>query len=87
MKIIMPRIKSAKKKMRQDVMRASRNARYETAIKDIMKNMKAGKKTKKVETTVSKAYSVIDKAVKMRVIHKNKGARLKGRVSRLSQSK
>ena len=83
----MPNIKSAKKKMRQDVARTKRNAKYEDAINDIMKNVKKGKKGEKKETLVSKAYSVIDKAVKMRVVHANRAARLKRRVTRLTQSK
>ena len=83
----MPNIKSAKKKMRQDVARTKRNAKYEDAINDIMKGVRSGKKSGKKEMQVSKAYSVIDKAVKMRVIHANRADRLKRRVSRLTQSK
>ena len=52
-----------------------------------MKNVKTGKKGEKKEALVSKAYSVIDKAVKMRVVHANRAARLKRRVTRLTQSK
>lgn len=73
--------------MRQDVARTKRNAKYEDALKDIMKNVRTGKKSGKKETQVSKAYSVIDKAVKMRVIHANRAGRLKRRVSRLTNSK
>ena len=69
--------------MRQDVARTKRNAKYEDAINDIMKGVRSGKK----EIKVSKAYSVIDKAVKMRVIHANRADRLKRRVSRLINSK
>lgn len=75
----MPLIKSAKKKMRQDVKRKKRNIQYERAYKQAVEKVK---KQKKIEL-VKKAYSTIDKAVKKKVIHKNKGARLKAMVAKL----
>lgn len=75
----MPNIKSAKKKMRQDVKRKKNNAVYETKVKTVMKDIA---KSKKVSAkNVSEAYSKIDKAVKQKIIHKNKAARLKAKAS------
>ena len=82
----MPNIKSAKKKMKQDIARRAQNRKYEGAIESVMKSIKKGTKTKKDEV-LKKAYSVIDKAAKKRVIHSNKASRLKGRVSRLVKAK
>jgi small subunit ribosomal protein S20 len=69
----MPNIKSAKKKLRQDKKRALRNVKYQNAVK------KALKTAKKADTV----YSLIDKAAKNKIIHKNKAARLKSRVGKL----
>ena len=79
----MQNIKSAKKKMRQDVKRTKINASYEIKMKDIMKEVAKAKGTKKTGKIVGKAYSIIDKAAKKQIIHKNKAARLKSRVSSL----
>ena len=75
----MPNIRSAKKKMRQDVKRTKNNHVYERAVQDIMKKVTTADKS---DSLISKAYSVIDKAVKKRIIHKHKAARLKSRVGR-----
>lgn len=81
----MPNLKSAKKKARQDVKRSVRNSNYLRQIDDIMNNMTTGKKVK--DSSVSKAYSLIDKAAKQNIIHKNKADRMKRSVSRLIAKK
>ncbi len=76
----MPNIKSAKKKMRQDRKRTQANdlirKRITKGVKSVLKNK--GKEPK----LVSKLFSIIDKATKKKIIHKNKAARLKARVSK-----
>lgn len=81
----MPNIKSAKKKMRQDVERTSRNDTHRGNIDGVLRSATKGVKAKK-EDFVKKAYATIDKAAKKNVIHKNKASRLKKRVSRLVSS-
>lgn len=78
----MPIIQSAKKKLRQDKKRKRVNSRYEKAIETAMKQLRKAKDTKKIPALIRKAHSVIDKAAKKKVIHKNKANRLKGMVSR-----
>ncbi len=85
----MPLIKSAKIKMRQDVGRTKRNERYIKAYKKVLdtvkkgiKKMPAGKQVVKKAELLRKAYKAIDQAVKKKVIHKNKGSRLKAEVAR-----
>ena len=73
----MPNIKSAKKKLRKDVKRAKLN--------EIRK--KAFKKTVGKEKDVKKVFSTIDKAAKKGIIHKNKAARMKSRISRSATKK
>lgn len=81
----MPRIKSAKKKMRQDIKRTKRNDGYRKSIEKIIKIAK--KATGKTKETLKKAFSTIDKAAKKKIIHKNKAARLKAQVSKLINQK
>jgi len=80
----MPNIKSAKKKQRKDVNRTKQNNKYRQSIKSMFKNMKKGKVAK---ATQEKLNSIIDKASKRKIIHKNKAARLKSRVSRFLKLK
>ncbi len=81
----MPIIKSAKKKLRKDKKRTTNNVAYEKAYKDAIKKLKSGGKD--VKSLMKKAYSVIDKAAKKGVIHKNKANRLKSEISKLSKRK
>jgi len=82
----MPNIQSAKKKMRKDVTRTKSNAVYlhaiENAIKGLFK-LKGVKDDEKVRKTVS----LIDKAAKRKVFHKNKASRLKSRITKLGSKK
>lgn len=80
----MPNIQSAKKKMRKDVKRTKHNAFYHEAIS---KAVKLIAKLKGDEKETKKTLSLIDKAAKKKIIHKNKAARLKSRVMKLSSKK
>lgn len=78
----MPIIKSAIKKMRQDVERTKSNKKYDHDFKKALRDVKKGK-----TTSLTEVYSKIDKAAKKNVIHKNKASRLKSLASRLSKAK
>lgn len=81
----MPIIKSAKKKMRKDKKKTMKNLVYIKAYKETLKKLKkGGKDTKEL---IGRFYSQIDKAVKNRVIHRNKGDRLKSKIRNLKTSK
>lgn len=77
----MPNIKSAKKKLKQDRVRTKRNIKYEQLIEKAIKEIKK----KKDQNSLKKVYSIIDKAAKKKIIHKNKAARLKSRISKLAK--
>ena len=79
----MPIIKSAKKKLRQDIKRTKRNKQYEEAYKKILDQIRKHKKGAKTDELLKKAYKAIDKAAKKKVIHRNKASRLKSMASRL----
>lgn len=79
----MPVIKSAIKKLRKDRKREKENNKFEKFLKDAIKN------TKKTLTdkNISNLFSLADKAAKKHIIHKNKAARIKSRITKLAGSK
>lgn len=83
---IMPNIQSAKKKMRKDVTRTKGNAVYLKAIESAIKGL-LRLKGEKDEDKVKKAVSLVDKAAKRKVFHKNKASRLKSRITKLGSKK
>lgn len=72
----MPLTRSAIKKLRKDRKRESKNKAFETKMRDVIK--KAGKNRK--PENLKTAVSLIDKAVKKNLIHKNKASHLKSRI-------
>jgi len=79
----MPVTKTAKRALRSSRKKAEVN-------KSILKKMeiaiRLAKKTLK-ETDITKAISLVDKAAKKKVIHKNKASRAKSTLSKLIKSK
>ncbi|OGD85380.1 hypothetical protein A2164_04415 [Candidatus Curtissbacteria bacterium RBG_13_35_7] len=74
----MPVTKQAIKKVRQDKHKAVYNLRrknaYKKAVKDYLKNP--------TEVGLKLVFKTVDKASKTNVIHKNKAARIKSRLSK-----
>ncbi len=86
----MPIIKSAKKALRQSHRKQSRNVVYKKQIHDVKKDLEKAIKegnTDKINELIVKFYKVADKAAKKNVIHKNKAARLKSRLSKKTSKK
>lgn len=79
----MPIIKSAIKKVRKDKTRTARNKRRELTVKSLVKKAKISKSAKDLQL----AFSALDKAAKVKLIHPNKSARLKSRLSKLISPK
>lgn len=79
----MPLSKQAIKKMRHDKTVTKRNKVVRT---DLSKAVKAMRK-KPTTDLLTKAFSVIDKATKRNVIHRNTASRLKSRLSTLLAAK
>ena len=75
----MPVLKHAKKKLRQDKIRTTRNKK----LKDLFKKLVKQARAKKTAESVSKAFSSIDKAAKNYILHKNTAARMKSSLSKL----
>lgn len=79
----MPVIRSAKKKLKVDKKRESENKKIKTMIDMVIK--KAEKKS--TQSNLQQAFKTIDKGIKKNIIHKNKGARIKSRLSKLISKK
>jgi len=79
----MPVIKSAKKKLRQDKKRTALNNKLENLFKNLVKEAKKSP----TEKNIKMATSAVDKAAKKNIIHKNKAARFKSSLSKLSKTK
>ena len=79
----MPITKSALKALRQSKRKAASNrpirSRVKTTMDDAKKNM--------TPESLASAFSAIDKALKKNILHRNKAARLKSKVSKFLASK
>ncbi len=85
----MPNIKSAKKRMRSNAKKAEVNtlvtSSMKTAIKKLEKEVKAGNK-EEASNNLNIALQRIDKAVTSGLVHKNKAARLKSRLTKMKNA-
>jgi len=70
----MPILKSAKKAMRVSRKKQERNTNQKKALYDAIRSAS--------EKDINKVNSLIDKAAKKNIIHKNKAARLKSRLAK-----
>lgn len=78
----MPRHKSAKKALRKSEKLREHNKALKTRLKTAFKTALTERDTAKKTEEIRKAFSLIDKAAKRKLIPKNRAARLKSRLSR-----
>ncbi|MFQ6002608.1 MAG: 30S ribosomal protein S20 [Candidatus Zixiibacteriota bacterium] len=79
----MPVHKSAKKRLRQSKKANIQNRSIKSEIKTFVKKVEASLDEKELKKTVS----LLDKAARKRVIHKNQASRLKSRLTKLVNQK
>lgn len=79
----MPISAQAEKKLRHDRKRSVETATKRAYVRSVVKEMRKSPSAKQLTAV----FSTLDKAVKMHVIHANKAARLKSRLSKLIASK
>jgi small subunit ribosomal protein S20 len=84
---LVPNIKSAKKRVKIAEKKRKRNKGIKTQIKNIVRKLKEEKDSKKREELLKNAYSIVDKAVKKGVLHKNTAARKKSKLANLVKKK
>lgn len=78
----MPLIQSAIKKARKDRLRTTRNKKRELALKKLIKEARKNNSIK----NLTAVFSALDKAAKVKLIHPNKAARLKSRLSKTAKA-
>jgi len=82
----MPKIKSAKKALRQNIKRQAINKIRKQALKTILKETRVLANTKKTDAAkknLPAVYKALDKAAKIGLIKPNTAARKKSRISKL----
>lgn len=81
----MPNIQSAKKRMRQNEVRRQRNKARRTRLRTAVRQLEEAIQSGDAETARelwSRTQSVIDRSARLGIIHPNKAARKKERLSR-----
>ena len=82
----MPNIKSAKKRLKQNLVRNARNRSLRTTVrkrcKKVASTVKEGN-LQEAQTAFDVAVKTLDKMGAKRILHKNAAARKKSRLSRL----
>lgn len=81
----MPNTASAKKRMRQDVVRRARNRSVKSALRTQLRKVReaiAAKRTDVAKTEYALLVKKLDRAAARRVIHPNAAARTKSRLAR-----
>lgn len=82
----MPNIKSAEKRVRQNVKRELRNRRTKSLLKTTIRRFEEslqGGDMEEAKVTLNAAVRQIDRATTRGVVHKNTAARKKSRLSRI----
>ena len=81
----MPNTSSAKKRMRQDAVRRTRNRSTKSILRTQLRKVReaiTAKDDEKSQTEFRTLVTKLDKAASHNVIHPNRAARIKSRVSR-----
>ena len=77
------RKKSAIKAHRQSIQRNLRNKAVKSELKTWVRKVETAGQPGEAKTALTKAFSVVDKAAKRKVIHRNQASRIKARLGRL----
>jgi small subunit ribosomal protein S20 len=77
----MPQHKSAEKRVRQNERRRVRNIQKRSRMKTAIKKVRTASDKETAKTELVKTVSVLDKMATKGIIHKNKAANLKSKLS------
>jgi len=82
----MPKTTSVKKRARQNLRKREYNQQIKTQIKSLVKKVEKSADWEKAIENLKLATKTLDKAVKLKVIHKNKAGHIKSRLAKLANS-
>ncbi|OFX80646.1 MAG: 30S ribosomal protein S20 [Bacteroidetes bacterium GWE2_29_8] len=77
--------KSSLKRIRANNVRRLRNRYFKKTLRTTIKKIRAFKEKSEVTTMLPKVTSMLDKLAKKGIIHKNKAANLKSKLSKMAQ--
>lgn len=77
----MPNVKSAEKRMRTSAARAERNRQFRSRMRTALKRVRGADNAEAASAAFIEASSLLDRAARKRIIHPNKAARAKSRLS------
>ena len=82
----MPKLKSAKKRLRTNAKAHQRNRTIRSQMRTAIKRVRSAPDKAAAETALQAAISVVDRTARKGIIHKNAAARYKSRLSHFVQS-
>lgn len=82
----MPRIKSAKKRMRQAKAHAAHNRTQRSQLRTALKKVRTAAAGAEAQAAYEAAVKLVDRAGRKRLIHPNAAARHKSRLARLAKA-
>ncbi|HEX2094637.1 MAG TPA: 30S ribosomal protein S20 [Longimicrobiaceae bacterium] len=77
----MPNVKSAEKRMRTNEVRAERNRARRSRLRTALRKVRQAENAEVAGRALQEAISLLDRAARKRIIHPNKAARAKSRLS------
>lgn len=78
----MPRIKSAKKRMRQTKSRTARNKAQRSQLRNAVRKARTAGSTPEAPQARAAAEKLLDRAARKRLVHPNTAARAKSRMAK-----
>lgn len=84
--VVLPRIKSAAKRMRQGRARAVHNRTHRSALRTALRKVRAATGAE-AATAYAEAVKLLDRAAQKSIVHKNAAARQKSRLAKLVAGK
>ncbi|MBA2292882.1 MAG: 30S ribosomal protein S20 [Gemmatimonadales bacterium] len=83
----MPRIKSAKKRMRQTKVRTAHNKASRSELRTAIKKVRTATTAEAATEAFATATSAIDRAGRKNLVHRNTAARTKSRLAKMVNAK
>ncbi len=83
----MPRIKSAKKRMRQTKTRSARNKGTRSELRTAIKKVRGAASPAEAAKAMKEAEQMIDRAGRKNIMHRNTAARTKSRLAKAIAAK
>jgi small subunit ribosomal protein S20 len=77
----LPNVKSAEKRMRTNEIRAARNRAFRSRLRSALKKVRSATSSGEGAEALRDASSLLDRAARKRIVHPNKAARAKSRLS------